>query len=123
MKKLLLLAMMGLVLFPTNVLADQYQLKDQPSANPKPPVRSPYLVEASIDPETGELSIYVNYDITCLYVTIEQNNVVLDSFSQPLYNGVSTIYSFAGYSTGEYIVTLSTVDGMIAQYLVTVTDD
>lgn len=123
MKKLLFLAMMGLILFPTTVLADQYQLKDQPSANPQPPVRSPYLIEASIDPETGELSIYVNYDITCLYVTIEQNNVVLDSFSQPLYNGVSNIYSFAGYSTGEYIVTLSTVDGIIAQYLVTVEED
>ena len=93
---------------------------------PKPlPVKTPtmYLISAWINSETGEFSIYSNNDIACLYVTIEQNNVVLDSFSQPLYNGVPASYNFATYSTGEYIVTLSTVDGMIAQYLVTVEDD
>ena len=42
-----------------------------------------------------------NYDIPCLYVTIEQNGVVLDSFSQPLYNGVPATYNFAGYGYPE----------------------
>lgn len=111
------------MLVPLGMFADSYQ--SDKILWPKPPVRSPeaYYLDAWIDSETGEFSIYANYDIACLYVTIEQNNVVLDSFSQPLYNGVPAIYNFAGYSTGEYIVTLSTVDGIIAQYLVTVEED
>lgn len=123
MKKILFLLMVGLVLFPTTMVADQYYLEEQISANPNPPVRSPYYVDAWIDSTTGVFSIYANYDISCLYVTIEQNGVVIDSLSQPLYNGIPATYNFAGYSTGEYLVTLSTVDGMIAQYLVTVEED
>lgn len=80
-------------------------------------------VSAWIGYETGVFSIVSNYDIACLYVTIEQNNLLLDSFSQPLYNGVPAIYNFAGYSTGEYIVTLSTADGLLARYRVTVVED
>lgn len=123
MKKLLFLVMMGFLLFPTTVLADHHYHEEEMTVNEEPPVRSPFNVSAWIDSETGEFSIYANYDIACLYVTIEQNNVMLDSFSQALYNGIPAIYNFAGYSTGEYIVTLSTVDGIIAQYLVTVEED
>jgi hypothetical protein len=123
MKKFLFMLLMGLLLLPSESFADHYESDKIP---PKPlPVKAPtvYLVDAWIDSETGVFSILANYDISCLYVTIEQNNVVLDSFSQPLYNGVPATYNFAGYSSGEYIVTLSTVDGMIAQYRVTVVED
>jgi hypothetical protein len=122
MKKLLFLLLMGLFLLPSESFADHYESNKLAPHNGIP-VKSPVYVNAWIDSETGVFSILANYDITCLYVTIEQNNVVLDSFSQPLYNGVPAIYNFAGYNTGEYIVTLSTVDGMIAQYLVTVEED
>lgn len=121
MKKLFLLLLLGLMFAPLEMYADHYKCKKE--VLPPPPVRTPYCVEAWINYETGEFSILANYDISSLFVTIEQNGVVLDSFSQPLYNGVPSTYSFAGYSTGEYIITLSTVDGMIAQYLVTVEDD
>ncbi len=115
---------MGLFLLPSESFADHYE-SDKLTPHNNFPVKTPamYYVNASIDSETGVFSILANYDIACLYVTIEQNGVVLDSFSQPLYNGIPAIYNFAGYSTGEYIVTLSTVDGMIAQYLVTVEED
>ena len=83
----------------------------------------PTVVYAWIDSETGVFSILANYDIACLYVTIEQNNVLLDSFSQPLYNGVPATYNFSSYNTGEYFVTLSTVDGIISRYRVTVIKD
>ena len=123
MKKLFFLVMMGIMLFPTAVLADPSYYDEQIPADEEPPVRSLYYVDAWIDSETGVFSILANYDITCLYVTIEQNSVVLDSFSEPLYNGVPATYNFAGYSIGEYIVTLSTVDGVVARYRITVTDD
>lgn len=123
MKKFLLLLMMGLFLIPTAMVAGHHYSHKAIPADQEPPVRLPYYVSAWIDSETGMFSIYANYDIACLYVTIEQNNVVLDSFSQPLYNGVPATYNFADYSTGEYIVTLSTVDGVIAQYCVTISDD
>lgn len=124
MKKVLLSVLMGLVLLPMGAFADCYDSKKL-YPHQQPPVKTPEInnLDAWIDSETGVFSISSNYDIACLYVTIEQNNVVLDSFSQPLYNGIPAIYNFAGYSTGEYIVTLSTVDGIIAQYLVTVEED
>lgn len=124
MKKLLILLLMGLFLLPSESFADYYESEEE--LHPKPlPVKTPteYLVSAWIDSETGVFSICSNYDIACLYVTIEQNNVLLDSFSQPLYNGVPATYNFSTYNTGEYIVTLSTVDGMLAQYRVKVVKD
>ena len=108
---------------PTAVLADPSYYDEQIPADEEPPVRSPYYVDAWIDSETGVFSILANYDIACLYVTIEQNSVVLDSFSQPLYNGVPATYNFENYSPGEYIVTISSPDGMIARYRITITDD
>lgn len=124
MKKLLIMLLMGLFLLPSELFADYYESEEE--IPPKPlPVKTPtmYLISAWIDSETGVFSIYANYDISCLYVTIEQNNVVLDSFSQPLYNGVPATYNFASYNTGEYIVTLSTADGTLAQYRVKVVKD
>lgn len=123
MKKLFFLVMMGIMFLPTAVLADPSYYDEQIPADEEPPVRSPYYVDAWIDSETGVFSILANYDIACLYVTIEQNSVVLDSFSQPLYNGVPATYNFENYSPGEYIVTISSPDGMIARYRITITDD
>jgi len=124
MKKLLFLLLMGLFLLPSESFADYYESQEEIPATPFP-VKTPtmYYVNAWIDSETGVFSICSNYDITCLYVTIEQNNVVLDSFSQPLYNGVPVTYNFSTYNTGEYIVTFSTVDGTLAQYCVKVVKD
>ena len=123
MKKLFFLVMMVIMFLPTAVLADPSYYDEQIPADEEPPVRSPYYVDAWIDSETCVFSILANYDIACLYVTIEQNSVVLDSFSQPLYNGVPATYNFENYSPGEYIVTISSPDGMIARYRITITDD
>ena len=113
---------MGLFLLPSESFAEYFESQEEIPA-PQFPVKSPYYVNAWINSETGMFSIYANYDITCLYVTIEQNGVVLDSFSQPLYNGIPATYNFAGYSIGEYLVTLSTADGILSQYRVSVIAD
>ena len=125
MKKVFLMVLMGLLFVPMGVFADQYEYHEVIPADDEPPVRSPglYFVNAWIDSYSGEFSICANYDITCLYVTVAQNNVVLDSFSRPVYNGVPVTYDFSVYPTGEYLVTLSTVNGVIKQYIVTVEHD
>ena len=124
MKKLLFLLLMGLFILPSQLFAEYYEEEEDLPSIPLP-VKTPTtnLVSAWINHETGVFSICSNYDITCLYVTIEQNGVVLDSFSQPLYNGVPATYNFAGYSIGEYLVTLSTADGILSRYRVRVLED
>ena len=122
MKKLLFMLLMGLFFLPSESFADYYESQEEIPAT-QFPVRTPNNVNAWIDSETGVFSIYANYDITCLYVTIEQNGVVLDSFSQPLYNGVPATYNFAGYGIGDYYVTLSTADGILTRYRVSVIAD
>lgn len=122
MKKLLFMLLMGFFVLPSESFAESFESEEDLPANPFP-VKSPYYVNAWIDSETGIFSILANYDITCLYVTIEQNNVELDSFSLALYNGVPATYNFAGYSIGEYIVTLSTADGILSRYRVSVLED
>lgn len=122
MKKLLFMLLMGLFLLPSESFAEYFESEEEIPATPFP-IKSPYYVNAWIDSETGVFSIYANYDISCLYVTIEQNGVVLDSFSQALYIGVPATYNFAGYSIGDYCVTLSTADGILTRYRVSVIED
>lgn len=112
---------MAMMSMPIEVFADHYECNKM--VLPGKPVRSPETVTAWIDNETGEFSICANYDIASLSVTIEQNGVVLDSFSRTIYNGVTETYDFSVYPTGEYLVTLATADGVISQYYVTVEHD
>ena len=124
MKKSLIMLLMGLFLLPSGLFADNYETERLPDLNGIP-IKTPamHYIGAWIDSETGVFSIYANYDTLYLYVTIEQSEVVLDSFSQVLYNGVPATYNFSSYNTGEYIVTLSTGDGMIVRYCVKVVKD
>ena len=123
MKKVFLIVLMSLLFVPMELFADHYECDKEVLIDP--PVRSPETnsVYAWINSETGEFSVCANYDITCLYVTVEQNNVVLDSFSRPVSNGISVSYDFSVYPTGEYLVTLSTADGVISRYRVSVEHD
>lgn len=124
MKKLLFMLLMVFFMLPSESFAQHYESQEE--LPPKPlPFKTPttYLISAWINSETGVFSILANYDIPCLYVTIEQNGVVLYSFSQALYNGVPATYNFAGYSIGDYIVTLSTADGILTRYRVSVLED
>lgn len=124
MKKVLLSVLMALVFAPMEMFADHYESHQLPQHD-HIPVKAPalYHVNAWIDSETGEFSISANYNIPCLYVTIVQNGVMLDTFSCTVTNGVPVLYDFSGCATGEYTVTLSTADGVISTYSVTVEHD
>ena len=124
MKKVLLSVLMALMFAPMGMSADSYKSK-YIAPHDQFPAKAPalYYVNAWIDSETGEFSICANYNIPCLYVSIVQNGIMLDTFSCPVINSVPVLYDFSGYATGSYIVTLSNAEGVISQYCVTVEHD
>lgn len=124
MKKVLLSLLMGLFLSPLQILADYYDY-DELHPDPQPPLRSPVVsqVAFNLDYYTGDLSVYAVNDITGLNITITKNGVTYLNTTVALSAGQSFTDSLAGYAEGTYILTLSTVDGMIAQYEITVIAD
>ena len=124
MKKLLFTFLIGFFLSPLQIFADHYDY-DEMQPVPSPPLRSPivYQVVFDLDYYTGDLSIYAVNDITGLNITIVRNGVTYLNTTVALSAGQSYNNSMAGYDEGTYILTLSTVDGVIAQYQITVEDD
>ena len=123
MKKLVLLLLAGLLLAPSEMFADKYNSKYVGSATP--PARNPeqFLIDLYLDENTGDLAITPNYGVTGLNITIVGNGVTYLDTTVALTAGQSYIDSLAGYSIGTYILTLSTADGVVAQYEITVEPD
>lgn len=124
MKKLLLTLLMGLFLSPLQIFADHYPYEEL-YPDPQPPLRSPVVsqVAFNLDYYTGDLSVYAVNDITGLNITITKNGVTYLNTTVALSAGQSFTDSLAGYAEGTYILTLSTVDGVIAQYEITIVAD
>ena len=124
MKKVLLSLLLGLVLLPLPMAADHYPY-DKLKPLPAPPPRSPALYQIAFDLDyyTGDLSVYALNDITGLTITLTGNGVTYINTTVALSAGQSYNNSMAGYDEGTYILTLSTADGVIAQYQITVEDD
>ena len=124
MKKLLFTLLMGLFLSPVQMFAEYYEY-DEMMPLPKPPVKSPDLnaVAFNLDYYTGALSITPNYNVTGLNITLERNGVTYINDTVSLTAGQSYTDSLAGYDAGVYILTLSTSDGVIDQYAITVVAD
>ena len=123
MKKLVLLLLAGLLLAPSEMFADKYNSKKVASATPPP--RSPELLifDLYLDESTGYLAITPNYDINGLNITITGNGVTYLDTTVALTAGQSYIDSLAGYSVGTYLLTLSTADGVVDHYVITVEPD
>lgn len=115
---------MGLFLSPLQIFADHYPYEELPP-DPQPPLRSPVVsqVAFNLDYYTGDLSVYAINDITGLTITIVKNGVTYLNTTVALTAGQSYTDSLAGYAEGTYILTLSTADGVIAQYQITVVAD
>lgn len=123
MKKLVLLLLAGLLLAPSEMFADKYNGKkvlpmSSPPRNPEVLVMDLYL-----DENTSYLAITPNNAVTDLNITITGNGVTYLDTTVALAAGQSYIDSLAGYSIGTYILTLSTADGVVAQYEITVEPD
>lgn len=123
MKKLVVLLLAGLLLTPSEMFADKYNSKEV-ILIPTPP-RSPAqnFIGFYLDESTGYLAITPNYDINGLNITITGNGVTYLDTTVALTAGQSYIDSLAGYSIGTYLLTLSTADGVVAQYEITVEPD
>ena len=123
MKKLVLLLLAGLLLAPSEMFADKYNSKQV--ALPSHPSRNPteLLLNLYLDENTGDLVITPNNAVTGLNITITGNGVTYLDTTVALTAGQSYIDSLAGYSIGTYLLTLSTADGVVAQYEITVEPD
>lgn len=123
MKKLFFTLLMGLFLLPSESFAEYYESQEDLPANPLP-VRSTNYVNAWIDSNTGVFTICSNYDIASMHVTITQNGLLRDEFTQDLVAGTPTTYNFNGYAVGSYRLTIKDANGIIiAQYRITVLED
>ena len=124
MKKVLLSLLMGLFLSPLQIFADHYPYEEL-YPDPQPPLRSPVVsqVAFNLDYYTGDLSVYAINDITGLTITLTSNGVTYINTTVSLSAGQSYTDSLAGYAEGTYILTLSTADGVIAQYEIIVIAD
>lgn len=89
------------------------------------PIRNPTqcLISLYLDEETGDLAIWPNYDITDLNITITSNGVTYLDTTVSLLAGQSYTDCLDFLSEGTYILTLSTVNGVIDQYEITVEED
>lgn len=123
MKKLVLLLLAGLLLAPSVMFADKYKSKEilvagSPGRNP-----SQYCISVYLDESTGDLAITSTNDITGLTITLTSNGVTYINTTVSLSAGQSYTDCLDFLSVGTYILTLSTVDGVIDQYEITVEPD
>lgn len=123
MKKLMLLLCAGLFIAPAKMIAEKYNSKKVVLASH--PIRTPalYFISMDLDENTGDLYIWPNYNISGLEITITANGVTYLDTTVSLAAGQAYADSLAGYALGEYTLTLSTADGVIDQYLITVEPD
>ena len=123
MKKLVLVLLAGLLVAPSEMFADKYNSKKIALQSHHGRNLNQNYIDLYLDEYTGDLVITPNYDINVLKINIEGNGVTYLDTTVALTAGQSYIDSLAGYSVGTYILTLSTADGVVAQYEITVEPD
>lgn len=123
MKRLVLLLLAGLLLAPSGVFAERYNKKKVLPMGSPPRNPTEILFNLYLDENTGDLVITPNNAVTGLNITITGNGVTYLDTTVALTAGQSYIDSLAGYSVGTYLLTLSTADGVVDQYVITVEPD
>lgn len=123
MKKIVLLLLAGLLLAPVEMFADKYNCKQVGSASHHGRNLNQNSINLYLDENTGDLVITPNNAVTGLNITITGNGVTYLDTTVALTAGQSYIDSLAGYSVGTYLLTLSTADGVVDQYVITVEPD
>lgn len=125
MKKLFITLLMGAMFLPSQMLAKHHEFK-QLSSYPSIPVMAParYRVAFNLDYETGLMTICPNYDIAGLNISlVGSDGVTYLNTTVSLTAGQEYSDSLDFLEEGTYILTLSTANGVIRQYEITVTDD
>ena len=123
MKKLVLLLLAGLLLAPSEMLADTYNSKrvapaSHPSRDP-----TPYVIHLYLNENTGDLAITPVFDFTDLNITLTGYGVTYINTTISL-NALQSYTNCLNFlSIGTYYLTISTADGLIDQYIITVEPD
>ena len=124
MKKILLSLLMGMMLCPSVLEAKKYRVYHE-SDMPDQVIRSPalYQIGVYVDPESGDLYISPNYDVTGLQITLVGNGVTYLNTTVSLSAGQVFADNLDYLDEGTYTLTLSTSAGVISQYTITVEDE
>lgn len=112
---------MGLLLAPSEALAKRHSGKKVAPADS--PIRTVYSISFYLDYFTGDLALTPNYNITGLNISLTANGVTYLDTTVSLSAGQSYTDCLDFLNVGTYILTLSTADGIIDQYEITVEDD
>lgn len=123
MKKVLLVLLVGMLLTPSELFADTFNSKRIAPAGSPGRSQSHYVINFYLDYYTGDLAITPNYAISGLEISITANGVTYLDTTVSLGAGQSYTDCLSFLSVGTYILTLSTADGVIDQYVITVEDD
>lgn len=123
MRKIVVLLLMGLIFAPSEMLADKYNSKRLAPMSRPARTQPQYCIYLSLDESTGDLVITPSNDITGLNITITANGVTYLDTTVLLGAGQSYTDCLDFLNVGTYILTLSTADGIIDQYEITVEDD
>lgn len=123
MKKIVLLLLTGLLMFPA--LANAKHFYQNGGVIIDGPVKGPAAsyVTISLNETSGLLTMYFIGNVGNVEMTISQNGTVIDYDCFAGSNGGTETYSFASYAVGEYLLTLETENGSVSQYIITVEDD
>lgn len=123
MKKLVLLLLAGLLLIPSEMFSDTYNSKIVLPASHPGRSQNQYCIDFYLDENTGDLAITPSSDVTGLTITLTANGVTYINTTVSLSAGQSYTDCLDFLSVGTYLLTLSTADGVIAQYEITVIAD
>ncbi|MBP5421124.1 MAG: hypothetical protein J6Y78_01650 [Paludibacteraceae bacterium] len=113
----------GLLLTPSELFAEKYNGKKVIPVSHPPRVPSLYSINFYLDENTGDYAITPSSDITGLNITITGNGLTYLDTTVSLSFGQSYTDCLDYLGVGTYILTLSTIDGVIDQYEITVEDD
>jgi len=123
MKKIIITLLMGTFLSPMMADAKHYKEKGL-VATSNLPIKAParYWIAFDLDEETGDIAISPNYDISGLQISIMSNGITYAATTVSLTAGHAYTDCLDYLDAGTYTLTLSTDDGVIAQYEITVED-
>jgi len=124
MKKLTIAILAVMLMCPVFMDAKQYKVfhaEDLPNL----PRRAPAANQIGVYMESEYANLYVspNYDITGLEITITGNGVTYLDTTVSLNAGQVYLDCLDYLDEGEYTLTLSTANGVIDQYTITVEPD
>lgn len=123
MKKLVLVLLAGMLLVPSEALAEKYNSKRVAPVPHHPRTPALYQIDVYVDYDTGDMAITPGYNITNLQITITGSGVTYLNTTVSLTAGQSYLDCLDYLSVGGYTLTLSTASGIIDQYIITVVDD